>query len=57
MQTDEMIRSMRTTIDAVAPGAKAFLFGSRARGDARADSDTQEERAASFNKTHKGCLF
>lgn len=30
---------MRATLDSVAPGAKAFLFGSRARGTARSDSD------------------
>lgn len=33
------MRAMRATLDRVAPGAKAILFGSRARGDARPDSD------------------
>ena len=36
---DEILDRIRTTLRSIAPGAKAMLFGSRARGDAREDSD------------------
>lgn len=39
MQTKLMIKLLRATIDKSAPGARAMLFGSRARGSARKDSD------------------
>ena len=36
---EEILNRIRTTLRAVAPGARAVLYGSRARGDAREDSD------------------
>ena len=39
MNQDEILDRIRTTLRSIAPGAKAMLFGSRARGDAREDSD------------------
>jgi len=39
MQREQMIKAMRSTLDSVVPEAKAYLFGSRARGNARSDSD------------------
>lgn len=39
MSRDEILDRIRATLRVVAPGAKALLFGSRARGDARENSD------------------
>ena len=36
---EEILNRIRMTLQAVAPEAKAVLYGSRARGDAREDSD------------------
>ena len=36
---EEILNRIRTTLRAVAPDARAVLYGSRARGDAREDSD------------------
>ncbi|MBS7199310.1 MAG: nucleotidyltransferase domain-containing protein [Bacteroidales bacterium] len=36
---DEILNQIKTTLRSVAPGARVILFGSRARGDARDDSD------------------
>lgn len=39
MRRTAVIERVRTAIKAVAPEAKAILYGSEARGDARPDSD------------------
>lgn len=39
MVLKEILSRIRTLLNAVAPDAKAILYGSRARGDAREDSD------------------
>lgn len=39
MREEKILEQIRTTLRVVAPDAKAMLFGSRARGDAREDSD------------------
>ena len=39
MDDDERIEEAARRIRAAAPGAQVILFGSRARGEARADSD------------------
>ena len=36
---EEILNQIKATLHSVAPEAKAILFGSRARGDARDDSD------------------
>ena len=39
MAQNEILNRIRTILHIVAPEAKALLFGSRARGDSRQDSD------------------
>lgn len=39
MEKEKMIAAMRKIIDKASPNTKAILFGSRARGDCRQDSD------------------
>jgi uncharacterized protein len=39
MTDESLIEEAGRRLAAVAPGAKVILFGSRARGEARADSD------------------
>lgn len=39
MTNDALIEEARQRLAAVAPGAKVILFGSRARGESRPDSD------------------
>lgn len=39
MSDVQMIKIMRSKLRSIDPNAKAYLFGSRARGDARSDSD------------------
>lgn len=39
MSQEDILNHIKMTLRSVAPGAKAWLFGSRARGDAREDSD------------------
>lgn len=36
---DEILKSIKQTLQAIVPDAVIILFGSRARGDARPDSD------------------
>lgn len=39
MSNKQVIQAMRDKLHAIDPNVKAYLFGSRARGDARANSD------------------
>jgi len=39
MQENEIITAIREHLSKAAPGARAFLYGSRARGTAKEDSD------------------
>lgn len=39
MSENQMIQVMRDKLHSIDPNVKAYLFGSRARGDARKDSD------------------
>lgn len=39
MRRSEIIEQIRKTVCGIAPTAKAILFGSEARGEARSDSD------------------
>lgn len=39
MTRDSILQEIKRTLHTVAPNAKAILFGSRARNDAREDSD------------------
>jgi uncharacterized protein len=39
METQDLIAEVTRRLTAAAPGAKVILFGSRARGDERPDSD------------------
>ncbi|GHT28027.1 hypothetical protein AGMMS49574_01540 [Bacteroidia bacterium] len=39
MQRKEIVKSIQAILHKIAPGAKAILYGSEARGDARSDSD------------------
>lgn len=39
METEKLIQEVTRRLVAAAPGAKVILFGSRARGDDRPDSD------------------
>ncbi len=39
MRRPEIVKQIKSVITAAAPTAKAILFGSEARGDAREDSD------------------
>ena len=39
MSREEILNRIRMTLHVVAPEAKALLYGSQARGDARDDSD------------------
>jgi len=39
ISTDELLQQVKTAVQALAPSAEIVLFGSRARGTARADSD------------------
>lgn len=39
MEREEVMKAIRQRLDAIEPNTKAYLFGSRARGDARDDED------------------
>lgn len=39
MDRENVMRAMRKRLDSIEPNIKAYLFGSRARGDARDDED------------------
>lgn len=39
MTNEEIIRLLKREVPAIAPEAKAFLYGSRSRGDYRPNSD------------------
>ena len=39
MNEREILKKIKKTVKSTAPGAKVILYGSRARGDNRADSD------------------
>lgn len=39
MEREKVIKAIRQRLDSIEPNVKAYLFGSRARGDARDDED------------------
>lgn len=42
MSSNEIIKAIRDKLHAIDPNAKIYLFGSRARGDARDDADVDK---------------
>lgn len=39
IETDKLLEQVKLSVHAIVPNAKIILYGSRARGTARADSD------------------
>lgn len=47
---DYILSEIKKTLQTIAPDAKAMLFGSRARNDAREDSDWEKRSFTIFHK-------